>query len=392
MPTKFYYPLLENAFSNDDINKAMQVLKSRYITMSKKTKEFEKYFAKKLKSRHALMVNSGSSAVLLAFALLTNIKRKRRLKKNDEVLVPAVCWSTTFWPIIQCGLKPKFIDVDLKTYSPSFEIIEKNITNKTKAIVLVNVLGNCSEMDKIKKLLDKKGIMLIEDNCESLGSKYKGKYLGTFGEVGAFSFYYSHQITSGEGGAVICKNDNDYKILCELRAHGWDRDYNQKNRSKFNFVNQGYNLRPLDLTAAIALNQFKRLSLFKNTRAFNRNAIIKTIKKSNTWNNQFNFFEPIKGLDPSWFGFPLLIDEKLINKKKSFLQYLKKHKIETRPIISGNFTKQECIKNHKFKITNIFKEADRIEKLGFFIGLPTKRLKQNTINELCRHLLNISNL
>lgn len=392
MATKFNYPLLENAFSNDDINKAMQVLKSRYITMSKKTKEFEKYFAKKLNSKHALMVNSGSSAVLLAFALLTNVKRKRRLKKNDEVLVPAVCWSTTFWPIVQCGLKPKFIDIDLKTYSPSYETIKKNITKNTKAMVLVNVLGNCSEMDKIKKLLDKKRIMLIEDNCESLGSKYKNKYLGTYGEVGAFSFYYSHQITAGEGGAIVCKNNNDYKILCELRAHGWDRDYNKKSRSKFNFVNQGFNLRPLDLTAAIALNQFKRLNLFKNTRAFNRNAIIETIKQSKDWNNQFTFFEPIKGLEPSWFGFPLLINQKLAGKKKIFLNYLKKNKIESRPIISGNFTKQECIKNHNYKTARKYLGADKIEKLGFFIGLPTKKIKPATLKKLCEHLLSISNL
>ena len=392
MSANFNYPLLENAFSNDDINKAMQVLKSRHITMSKKTKEFEKYFAEKLNSKYALMVNSGSSAVLLAFALLTNNKRKKKLKKNDEVLVPAVCWSTTFWPIVQCGLKPKFIDVDLKTYSPSFEIIKKNITRKTKAVVLVNVLGNCSEMDKIKKILDKKGIMLIEDNCESLGSKYKKKYLGTFGEVGAFSFYYSHQITSGEGGAIICKNESDYKILCELRAHGWDRDYNQKNRSKFNFVNQGFNLRPLDLTAAIALNQFKRLKLFKKIRAMNRNAIIKTIKKSKNWKSQFSFFEPIKNLDLSWFGFPLLINQKLAGKKRIFLDYLKKNKIESRPIISGNFTKQECIKNHNYKTNGRYSGADKIEKLGFFIGLPTKKIKPNTLEKLCNHLLNISNL
>jgi len=392
MPANFNYPLLENAFSNDDISKAMQVLKSRQITMSKKTKEFEKYFAEKLNSKYALMVNSGSSAVLLAFALLTNNKRKKKLKKNDEVLVPAVCWSTTFWPIVQCGLKPKFIDVDLKTYSPSFEIIKKNITRKTKAVVLVNVLGNCSEMDKIKKLLDKKGIMLIEDNCESLGSKYKNKYLGTFGEVGAFSFYYSHQITSGEGGAIVCKNESDYKILCELRAHGSDRDYNQKNRSKFNSVNQGFNLRPLDLTAAIALNQFKRLKLFKKIRALNRNAIIKTIKKSKNWNNQFIFFEPIKNLDPSWFGFPLLINQKLAGKKRIFLEYLKSNKIESRPIISGNFTKQECIKNHNYKTNRRYSGADKVEKLGFFIGLPTRKIKPNILEKLCKHLLKISNL
>ena len=392
MAAKFNYPLLENAFSNDDISKAMQVLKSRYITMSKKTKEFEKYFAKKLNSKYALMVNSGSSAVLMAFALLTNIKRKRRLKTNDEILVPAVCWSTTFWPIIQHGLKPKFIDVDLKTYSPNYEIIKKNISRKTKAVILVNVLGNCSEMDKIKKLLDQKGIILIEDNCESLGSKFKNKFLGTYGEVGAFSFYYSHQITSGEGGAILCKSKDDYKILSELRAHGWDRDYNHKNRSKFNFVNQGYNLRPLDLTAVIALNQFKRLNLFKKIRSINRNAIIEKIKKSEKWNNQFTFFEPIKGLDPSWFGFPILINEKLANKKKSFLQYLKKNKIESRPIISGNFTKQECIKNYKFKISKKLTQSDKIEKLGFFIGLPTKKINQSKLNKLCDHLLNINKL
>ena len=140
------------------------------------------------------------------------------------------------------------------------------------------------------------------------------------------------------------------------------------------------------------MNQFKRLNKFKNTRALNRNAIINKIKKSNTWDNQFTFFEPIQGLDPSWFGFPLLINENLAYKKKSFLQYLKKNKIESRPIISGNFTKQECIKNHKFKIINKFTQADKIEKLGFFIGLPTKKINRNTLNKLCGHLLNINNL
>jgi CDP-6-deoxy-D-xylo-4-hexulose-3-dehydrase len=202
------YPLLENAFSNSDILEGINVLLSRKITMSKITKKFESQFGKFIGSKYCLMVNSGSSANLLAFFALINPKKKNRLKPEDECLIPAICWSTSLWPIIQAGLRPKFIDVDLNTFSPTLEIIKKNISKKTKAVILINVLGNCSEMDRIRNFLSKKNIYLIEDSCEALGSKYKNKYLGTFGDFGTFSFYYSHQITSGEGGMIICKNKN----------------------------------------------------------------------------------------------------------------------------------------------------------------------------------------
>lgn len=393
MKKNFIYPLLENAFSNQDINQGIKVLKSKRLTMSKKTYEFEHYFSKLLGTKYSLMVNSGSSAMLLAFALLTNIKRKIRLKKNDEVLIPAICWSTSFWPIIQFGLKPKFIDVNIETYTPSLEIIKKNISKKTKAVVLINILGNCSEIDKIKKHLEKKNIILIEDNCEALGSKYKNKYLGTYGEVSGFSFYYSHQITSGEGGAVICKNKADYQILCSLRAHGWDRDYNLKNKKKFNFVNQGFNLRPLDISAAIGLNQIKRLKYFKKMRSLNRDKIISNLKSSANWKDQFKFFQPSQNLDPSWFGLPLLIDKKYMKNKKKFLNYLNVKKIETRPILSGNFLNQECIKLYKFKFNpKKFLIANEIEERGFFIGLPTRELKLTEVSYLCKCLLYIEKI
>ena len=171
----FNYPLLENAFSAQDISSAIKVVKSKKLTMSKKTTEFEKNFSKFIKSKYCLMVNSGSSANLLAFFTLINPIKKNKLKLGDECLIPALCWSTSLWPIIQSGLKPKFIDVDLKTFSPNLETIKKNITKKTKAIMLINVLGNCSEIDKIKSFAKKKNIYLIEDNCESLGSIYKKK-------------------------------------------------------------------------------------------------------------------------------------------------------------------------------------------------------------------------
>ena len=256
----FNHPLHDDALSKEDLAEGFKVLVSRQLTMSKKTKEFEDYFRKKLKLKYCLMVNSGSSANLLSLFALINPKKKNRLKIGDECLVPSVCWSTSLWPVIQAGLKPKLIDVDLNSFSLNLEIIKKNFTKKTKAIILINVLGNTSDIDEIRRFATKKKVYLIEDNCESLGSKYRNKYLGSFGDFSSFSFYYSHQITSGEGGMVACKNKSDYLLLKTLRAHGWDRDISKHKQTKnFNFINSGFNLRPLEISAAIGLSQFKRL-------------------------------------------------------------------------------------------------------------------------------------
>ena len=383
----FKYPLLENAFSNQDINSAIRVVKSRRLTMSKKTMEFEKKFSQFIKSNYCLMVNSGSSANLLAFFALINPLKKNKLKVGDECLIPALCWSTSLWPIVQSGLVPKFIDVDLKTFSPNLDIIKKNVTKKTKAIMLINVLGNCSEIDKIKQFARKKKIYLVEDNCESLGSIYKGKNLGTFGDFSSFSFYYSHQLTSGEGGMIVCNNKFDYRILQSLRAHGWDREISKK-KNTFNFVNQGFNLRPLDISASIAMSQLKRLKKMIKIRKYNRDMIIKYLKKSPKWDDQFTFFESSKHLKPSWFSIPLLINKKYLKYKKFFLKKLEKNKIETRPIISGNFINQPAIKLHKFKFKKKnFRNSQAIEDRGFFIGLPTKKIKLQDIKRLTNYLL-----
>ena len=362
--------------------------------MSKKTKEFERYFQKKMGLKYCLMVNSGSSANLLALFDLINPIKKNNLKVGDECLVPAVCWSTSLWPVIQSGLKPKLIDVDINSFSLNLETIKKNITKKTKAIMLINVLGNCSEIDKIEQFAKKNNIYLIEDNCESLGSKYKKKYLGNYGDFSSFSFYYSHQITSGEGGMIACKTKEDYELLKVLRAHGWDRDVKKKDkRKKFNFINSGFNLRPLEVSAAIGLNQFKRLSKMMSIRSYNRNKLIHKIRTSNLWKNQFSFFNPSKNLRPSWFGFPLLINKKLAYKKDKFLDFIGIQGIETRPIISGNFSKQDAIKLYKIqynkkKLIN----ADDIDRRGFFIGLPTVKLSKEKLEKITKLLLKISDI
>lgn len=389
---KFNYLLHEDALSKEDLAEGFKVLMSRQLTMANKTREFEDYFRKKLKLKYCLMVNSGSSANLLALFALTNPKKKNRLKIGDECLVPSVCWSTSLWPVVQAGLKPKLIDVDLNSFSLSLEIIKKNVTKKTKAIILINVLGNTSDIDKIRRFAIKNNIYLIEDNCESLGSKYKDKYLGSYGDFSSFSFYYSHQITSGEGGMVACKNKSDYLLLKTLRAHGWDRDILTRKQTKnFNFINSGFNLRPLEISAAIGLSQFKRLKKMMAVRAFNRNMLINSIKKSVNWNNQFNFFYPFKNVKPSWFGFPILLNPKFINKKEKFLSFLNKNNVETRPIISGNFVNQPAIKLYNINFNkNKLINSNQIDKRGFFIGLPTIKLSNKKIKILTELLLRIS--
>src|SRR6056300_653778 len=316
----FFYPLIDDPFSNDDIKKGINVLKSRQLTLAGETLNFERSFSKKIDAKYSLMVNSGSSANLLALQCLINPYRENRLKKNDEVIIPTLCWSTSLWPIVQSNLKPVFIDINKETLNINEAEIEKKITKKTKAILLVHVLGNSCNMDLILRIKKKYNLILIEDTCESLGTKYKNKYLGTFGEFSSFSFYSSHQISSGEGGMICCKNKSDYEIIKSLRSHGWSRGtsyekkISNKNRNldkRFIFFNSGYNLRPTEVSASIGHNQFKKLDNFIKLRNNNRMLIISTIKKNYKLINKIDFFHANKHLKPSWFGLPI----KIISKK-----------------------------------------------------------------------------
>ncbi len=395
----YKYELLENGFTDQDINIGKKVLISKRITMASHTKNFEIDFAKKIGAKYALMVNSGSSANLLATFAAGNLMRKNRLKRGDEVLVPALCWSTSVWPLVQFGLKIKFVDIDINTLNINLTSLKKKITKKTKAIMLINVLGISADLFEISKIAKKKKLIVIEDNCESLGSTLKKKYLGTFGDFASFSFYYSHQITSGEGGMVVCKTKEDYNILFALRSHGWlggtrfykrnlklYNSYAKKNPKldpRYIFINSGFNLRPTDIQGAIAHNQFKRLNRLKQQRNQNRNIIINYLKSSKNWKNQFRFIEVPKKINPSWMGLPILLDKKFASKKQKFINFLDKMKIETRPIISGNFLNHPAAKLYKLDNNkNVFKNAQEIQNLGFLIGLHTKKISANQLKLL----------
>ena len=400
--SKYKYPLLDDAFSNKDLFEGIKVIMSGQLTMSKKTFEFEKKFAKKINARYAIMVNSGSSANLLSTFAACNPLRKNTFKPGDEVLIPALCWPTSLWPLVQAGLKPKFVDVDTKTLNVKVKDILKKITKKTKVILLIHVLGNSTDVDLISNIAKKKKIIVIEDTCESLGTKYKGKSLGTFGDFGTYSFYYSHQISSGEGGMVVCNSFDDYQILLSMRAHGWSRNLKlHKNIDKyypnldkrFIFVNSGFNLRPTDIAASIGSSQLDSLSKFIKIRKKNRVKIIKSLKMSPNWDNQYQFLEINKNVNPSFFGFPIIISKKYQGLKKQLLIKLEKLGIESRPIISGNFLNQPAAKLFKFKQKPTdFPNSQSIEDRGFFIGLHAKPINNFKLKLLVNSLLSIEKL
>ena len=388
---KYFYPLVENPYRKKDINSAIKVLKSNKIISGIKTINFQNSFKKKIKVNNALMVNSGSSANLLALQCLINPYRQKRLKRGDEILIPSLCWSTSLWPIIQSGLKPKFVDIDKSTLNIDLNDLKSKISKKTKGILIVHVLGNSTNMDELMKIKNKNKLILIEDTCESLGTKFKNKYLGSYGEFSSFSFYSSHQISSGEGGMICCKDNKDFEIIKALRAHGWSRGLkNEKKISKENkhldkrfiFYNSGFNLRSTDIAASIGLSQFKDLDKFIKIRKLNKNKITNEIIKNKKICNKIKILKENKGVKASWFGIPIILSKKI--KKNRFINKLEKNGVETRPIISGNFLKQPSVKKYKLNRKINLNKADYINKYGFFIGLPKKLISKKIINRLIK--------
>ena len=391
---RLIYPLTESVLEKADLNAAIKVINSKKITMGEKTKKIENYFNKKIVKINSLMVNSGSSANLLIFQCLINPMVKK-LKAGDEVLVPAICWSTSLWPIIQSGLKVKFVDIDIETLNISLLDLEKKVSRKTKALMLVHALGNCADMTKLTDICKKNNIILIEDTCEALGSTFKNKPLGTFGEFSSFSFYYSHHITSGEGGMVCTKNSKYFEIIKSLRSHGWSRDLTKSKKiaNKYKnidknwiFINSGFNLRPTDINAAIGIQQLKRIKKILSIRKYNFIKIKNELIKNKKFNKQFSIIENQKHSNIAWFGIPFILNSKDKKYKLSVMDKLNKKGVMTRPIISGNFANQPSIKLYKIKTGTKLDNADLIDKSAFFLGLHNIKITTKKLNFLVKSI------
>ncbi len=371
-----------------------------WLTASRYAKQFENDFAKFLGLKHCLLTNSGSSANLLAVSAL-------RLKPGDEVITTASGFPTTLNPIIQNNLMPVFIDIDLGTYNIKTEEIEKAISPKTKAIFIAHTLGNPAKLDKILAIVKKYNLYFIEDNCDSLGSKYKGRYTGSFGHISTCSFYPAHHITMGEGGAVCTNNPLLKKNIASFRDWGRDclcepgcdntcgKRFSQKLGKlpfgydhKYTYSHIGYNLKITDMQAAIGLAQLEKLPLFIKKRKENFKEIYKFLKP---YENYFVLPKPEKDSEPSWFGFPILIKPAASFKRKEIVDYLENNNIATRMLFGGNLLKQPAYENIKHRVCGTLKNTDlamnNLFWLGVYPGITKEKLNYmiNTINRFLKN-------
>ncbi len=366
------YPLATTTWDDKEKKAAHEVIESGMCTMGEKVVRFEEKFASFVGSKHAVMVNSGSSANLLMVAALF-YRKQNQLSPGDEVIVPAVSWPTTYYPLYQYGLKLKFVDIDRHTLNYNLLALERAVTNKTKLIMAVNLLGNPNDFDQIAKITKERNIIVIEDNCESLGAVYKGKQAGTFGLMGTYSTFFSHHMSTMEGGVIVTDDIELYHILLCLRAHGWTRNLPKKNmvsgvksddpfEESFKFVLPGYNVRPLEIEAAIGLEQLDKLSGFIDFRR--KNAIV--FQEYFKGNPFFDIQAEIGS--SSWFGFSIIIKEAASITRKELASALITADIECRPIVAGNFSKNPVMAFIPHEISGSLKNAEHIDKYGLFVG------------------------
>ena len=373
------YPLATNTWDEKELQAIQSVMDRDAYTMGDSVKQFEQDFSKFFNIKYCVMVSSGSAANLIATAALFYTKNPM-LKRGDEVIVPAVSWSTTYFPLQQYGLKLKFVDIDLDTLNYDLDALESAITSNTKMIMTVNLLGNPNDFDVIDNLIKDRNIFILEDNCESMGAEYKGRKTGTFGIMSTFSTFFSHHIATMEGGFVTTDNEELYHILLSLRAHGWTRDLPQKNHvsnksddwfeESFRFVLPGYNVRPVEMSGAIGIEQLKKLPSFLKQRRENAKLFVELFK------NHPDFIIQKDIDNSSWFGFSLIIKPGSNLKRKDVIGKLQENNIDCRPIVTGNFTRNEVMKYFDYEVHQELKNADYLHENGFFVGNSQVCLEQ----------------
>ena len=364
------YELAYSTFDENEKKAMYEVIESDMFTMGKKVKEFEKEFAKFFGKKYAVMVNSGSSANLVGVASLF-YKKDNPLKKGDEVIVPCISWATTYYPLQQYGLKLKFVDIELETLNYDIDELKKAVTENTKMIVTVSVLGNPNYYDEIEKIYKDNDIILFDDNCESMGAKYNGKYTGTSGLINTFSTFFSHHISTMEGGLILTDDFEIYSLCKSLRNHGWTRDQDEsspiyKKRDNdffeaYRFILPGYNVRPTELQGAIGLEQIKKLPNMLEQRRKNAKYFQSKFKDDKRFIIQKEVGES------SWFSFTMIIHPDSGLSREKVFNALKKAKIGYRIITGGNFLEHDVIKYFDYEVTKST-NASYAHNNGFFVG------------------------
>ena len=388
IPGESYIPPSGKCMDEEDMANLIDASLDMWLTSGRYGQKFESEFAKFLGVKHCALVNSGSSANLIALTALTSHKLgERRLKPGDEVITVAAGFPTTVAPIIQNRLIPVFIDVNLGTYGYDENIIEKAISNKTKAIFMAHTLGNPFNLKKVMELAEKYNLWVIEDNCDALGAKYEGKMTGNFGHISTYSFYPAHHITMGEGGAVATNDTNLFNIIRSFRD--WGRDcicppgkdnvckhrFDQKHGElpegydhKYVYSHLGYNLKISDMQAAVGVAQLKKAKLFIEKRNKNYTLLFNGLKKYEEY-----LILPVheRNSEPSWFGFPITVKENNKFTRNDLVRYLEDNKVGTRLLFGGNLLKQPVFtqNDYEYRVVGELNNTDIVMNLTFWIGV-----------------------
>ena len=366
--------LQQPTYGADEVNEAIDSFLSSWVTMGKKVEKFESLFANYIGTKYAVMLNSGSSANLVALSVLVNPRFKNQVLPNSEVITPAVTWATTVFPISNVGLTPVLVDVELETFNIDPSQIEKAITKKTRAIMPVHLLGNPASIDLINDIAKKHDLHVIEDCCEAHGSQLNDKNIGSFGDMSTFSFYLSHHISTIEGGMLLTDNPEIFELAKSLRAFGWIRDLKNKKSiakkysdidDRFLFYNTGYNLRPTEIQGSFGIHQMKKLNKFLKIRKANAEY---WNKKLEPYSDFFIIHKDRSNSKHAWFAYPIIIRPSAPFKRIDMMNYLEKNLIETRPIQTGDITKQPAMKILKHRVVGDLKNTRIIHNQAFFIG------------------------
>lgn len=386
IPGKTIIPFARRVFDENEYLYLVDSALDGWLTAGRFVEKFEARFAEFFGVRSCSLVNSGSSANLIALSTLTSKKLgERRINKGDEVITVAAGFPTTVNPIVQIGAIPVFLDVELGTYNISVDKLEEAYSKKTKAVMLAHTLGIPFNLRAVKEFTEKYNLWLIEDTCDAVGSKYEGKLVGTFGDIATVSFYPAHHITMGEGGAVLTNNIRLERIIRSFRD--WGRDcycepgmdntcgirFNQQFGTlpfgydhKYVYSHIGYNLKITDMQAAVGLGQLKKLEGFIEKRKENFRKLYDGLKQ---FENDLILPKATENSDPSWFGFPITIREDSNIKRYDLVRYLEKNKIMTRMLFGGNLTRQPAYEDVEYRIVGELKNTDLIMNNTFFIGV-----------------------
>jgi len=373
-----FYPLSSNSWDKEEAEVFQQVLKKGRFTMGENVKKFESAFSLKFGVPYALMVSSGSMANLVALSALF-YKKEHPLERGDEVIVPSISWATTYYPLQQFGLKLKFLDVELDTLNIDATRLEDALTSKTRMVVAVSILGNPCALNTLRSFCNQHKLYLFEDNCESMGATLDSKACGTFGDIGTFSTFFSHHISTMEGGVIATEDEEIYHLAKSLRAHGWTRDipldssiYKKENDDfyeSYRFILPGYNARPLELSGALGIEQLKKVDSLLDIRRQNARIFVSLFGEDERF-----IIQKENGIS-SWFSFTILLNPNLSVERSQAIRALRQAEIEFRIITGGCFLRHDVIRYFDYETVGDIVNANIIHDRGFFVGNYPKDLR-----------------